>query len=177
MWNSVATTEDRQVHHGAAVLQIGTPSCTTWFLMVPSIIPQSATLQHLLLECSSNESSKKRWKQAHHGWRMAPRTDTNQHCRHVSHDMAKGIQISRVMSANTIHSTKILAVNHKQLSSDIILDPLFLWYLRVSSVKTEPQWEKYPNLSVRSFMTSKKWILGFYFIAKTVHIYNMSPFH
>jgi hypothetical protein len=84
--------------------------------------------------------------------------------------MAKGIQISRVMSANMTHLTKILAVNRKQLSSDII-DPLFLWYLQVGSVKVEPQWEKYPNLSVRSFVTSKKPILGFYFIAKMVHIY------
>jgi hypothetical protein len=95
-------------------------------------------------------------------------TDTNQHHRHVAHDMAKGIQISRVTSANTTHSTKISAVNCKQLSSDII-DPLFLWYLRAGSVKAEPQWEKYPNLSVKSFVTSKKLILGFYFVAKTVH--------
>jgi hypothetical protein len=43
--------------------------------------------------------------------------------------------------------------------------------LRVGSVKVEPQWEKYPNLSVRSFVTSKKPILGFYFVTKTVHIY------
>jgi hypothetical protein len=33
------------------------------------------------------------------------------------------------------------------------------------------QWEKYPNLSVRSFVTSEKPILRFYFIAKMVHIY------
>jgi hypothetical protein len=84
--------------------------------------------------------------------------------------MAKGIQISRVASANTTHSTKILAVNRKQLSSNII-DPLFLWYLQVGSVKAEPQWEKYPNLSVRSFMTSEKPILGFSFVAKMIHIY------
>jgi hypothetical protein len=38
MWNLTMTMEDHQVHHGAAVLQIGTPSCTTWFLMAPSII-------------------------------------------------------------------------------------------------------------------------------------------
>jgi hypothetical protein len=44
------------------------------------------------------------------------RTDTNQCCRHVAHDMAKGIQISRVTSANTTHSTMISAVNHKQLT-------------------------------------------------------------
>jgi hypothetical protein len=65
---------------------------------------------------------------------------------------------------------KILAVNHKQLSSDII-DPIFLWYLQVGSVKAEPQWAKYPNPCLRSFVTSKKPILGFYFIAKMVHIY------
>jgi hypothetical protein len=41
-----------------------------------------------------------------------------------------------VTSANMTHSTKILAVNCKQLSSDII-DPLFLWYLRVRSVGTQ----------------------------------------
>jgi hypothetical protein len=81
--------------------------------------------------------------------------------------MAKGIQISRVMSANTTLSTKISAVNRKQLSSDII-DPLFLWYLWVGSVKAELQWEKYPNLSVRSFVTSEKPILGFYFVPKMV---------
>jgi hypothetical protein len=35
-----------------------------------------------------------------HHRRTAPRTDTNQRCRCVAHDMAKGIQISRVTSAN-----------------------------------------------------------------------------
>jgi hypothetical protein len=40
---------------------------------------------------------------------MAPRTDTNQCHRQVAHNMAKGIQISRVTSANTSHLTKILA--------------------------------------------------------------------
>jgi hypothetical protein len=123
MWNSTVTMEDRQVHHGTVVLRIGTPSYTTWFLMAPSIIPQSATLQCLLLECSSNESSKKRWKEHHH--QTVPRTDTNQCRRRVTHDMAKGIQISKVMSANKTHSTKILAVNCKQLSSDIIDPPQF----------------------------------------------------
>jgi hypothetical protein len=71
------------------------------------------------------------------------------------------------MSANMTHSTKILAVNHKHLSNDII-DPLFLWYLWVGSVKAEPQWPKYPNLSVKSFVTSKKPILEFYSVAKMV---------
>jgi hypothetical protein len=93
----------------------------------------------------------------HHQW-MAVRADTNLCCRHVTYDMAKSIQISRVTSANTTHSTKILAASHKQLSNDII-DPLFLWYLWVGSVKAEPQRPKYPNLSVRSFMRSKKPIL------------------
>jgi hypothetical protein len=37
--------------------------------------------------------------------------------------------------------------------------------------RSMPQWAKYPNLSDRSFVTSKKPILGFYFITKTVHIY------
>jgi hypothetical protein len=59
-----------------------------------------------------------------HHWRTAPRTDTNQCCRRVLHDMARGIQFSRVTSANTTHSTKILAVNRKQLSSDIIWQDL-----------------------------------------------------
>jgi hypothetical protein len=95
-------------------------------------------------------------------------TPTNVAGVRVAQDMAKGIQISRVMSANMTHSTKISAVNRKQLSSDII-DPLFLCYLRVGSVKAEPQWAKYPNLSDRSLVTSEKPILGFYFIAKTVH--------
>jgi hypothetical protein len=86
--------------------------------------------------------------------------------------MAKGIQISRVMSANMTHSSKILAVNHKQLSSNgDIIDPIFLCCLQVGSVKAEPQWAKYPNPCLRSFVTSKKPILGFYFIMKMVHIY------
>jgi hypothetical protein len=88
--------------------------------------------------------------------------DTNQRQACRTRHVAKGIQISRVTSANVTHLTKILAVNCKQLSSNII-DPLFLWYLWVGSVKVEPQWEKYPNLSVRSFMTSEKPILGFFF--------------
>jgi hypothetical protein len=74
------------------------------------------------------------------------------------------------MSANTTHLTKILVVNRKQLSSNII-DPLFLWYLWVGSVKAEPQWAKYPNPCVRSFVRSEKPILGFYFITKMVHTY------
>jgi hypothetical protein len=98
---------------------------------------------------------------------MAARADTNQCCRCVAYDMAKSIQISRVTSANTTHWTKILAVNCKQLSNDII-DPLFLWYLWVGSVKEEPQGPKYPNLSVRSFATSEKPILEFWSIAKMV---------
>ena len=96
----------------------------------------------------------------HHHLRTAPRADTNECCRRVAHDMAKCIQITRVTSANTTHLTKILAVNCKQLSSNII-DPPFLWYLRVGSAKVEPRWEKYPNLSDRSFVRSKKPILGF----------------
>jgi hypothetical protein len=64
------------------------------------------------------------------------------------------------MSANMTHLTKISAVNHKQVSSDII-DPPFLWYLWVGSAKVEPLWEKYPNLSERSFVRSEKPILGF----------------
>jgi hypothetical protein len=80
--------------------------------------------------------------------------------------MAKSIQISRVMSANVIqHSTKILAVNCKQLSNDSI-DPLFLWYLWVSSVKAEPQWAKYPNFSHRHLMRSEKPILEFLSVVK-----------
>jgi hypothetical protein len=59
------------------------------------------------------------------------------------------------------HLMKISAVNCKQLSNDII-DPLFLWYLSVGrSRRSWPQWAKYSNLSVRSFVTSKKSILEF----------------
>jgi hypothetical protein len=105
-----------------------------------------------------------------HHQQTAPRTDTNQCRRRVAHVIAKSIKISRVTSANMTHSTKILAVNRKQLSSNII-DPLFLWYLWVSSVKAEPQWAKYPNPCIRSFLASEKPILGFYFIAKMLHIY------
>jgi hypothetical protein len=82
--------------------------------------------------------------------------------------MAKSIQITRVMAANMTHLTKILAVNHKQLSNNII-DLPFLWFLQVSSVKVEPQWPKYPNLSITSFVTSKKQILEFYSVMKMVH--------
>jgi hypothetical protein len=74
------------------------------------------------------------------------------------------------MSANMTHTTKILAVNHKQLSSNII-DPLFLWYPQVGSIKVEPQWTKYPNPCVRSFVKSEKPILGFYLVTKMVHTY------
>jgi hypothetical protein len=105
----------------------------------------------------------RRGEKDHHQW-TAPRTDTNPCRRRVAHDMAKGIQISRVTSANTTHSTKILAVSCKQLSSDI-MDPLFL-YLWVGSVKAEPQWAKYPNLSDKSFVTSKKPILDFILLWK-----------
>jgi hypothetical protein len=42
----------------------------------------------------------------------------------VADDMAKSIQIARVTSSNPIHSTKISAVNCKQLTNNII-DPLF----------------------------------------------------
>jgi hypothetical protein len=38
-------------------------------------------------------------------------TPTNVAGMSVAHDMAKGIQIARVMSANMTHSTKILVVN------------------------------------------------------------------
>jgi hypothetical protein len=95
-----------------------------------------------------------------HHQRMVARADTNQCCRHVTYNVAKSIHIARVLSANMTHLTKISVVNHKQHSNDII-DPLFLWYLQVGSVKVEPQWAKYPNLSVRSFVTSKKPILEF----------------
>jgi hypothetical protein len=167
MWNLTMTMEDCQVHHGTAVLQIRTPSCTTWFLTAPSIIPQSASLQHLLLECSSNKSSKKRWKWPpltngtkdwHQPMSQACRTQHGQRHTNLQSD-----------TANTTHLTKILAVNHKQLSGNII-DPLFLWYLWVDSVKAEPQWEKHPIVSDKSFVTSEKTILGFYFIAKMAHI-------
>jgi hypothetical protein len=87
-------------------------------------------------------------------------TPTNVTGSHIAYDMAKSLQITRVTSANMTHSTKILAINHKQLSSDIT-DLLFLWYLWVGSVKAEPQWAKYPNLSVTSFVRSKKQTLEF----------------
>jgi hypothetical protein len=64
------------------------------------------------------------------------------------------------------HSTKILAVNCKQLSNNII-DPYFYgtYGLAVSS-KMEPQWAKYPNPCVRSFMRSEKLISEFYSVAR-----------
>jgi hypothetical protein len=96
-----------------------------------------------------------------HHIQTVPRTDTNLCHRHVTYNMAKSIQISRVTSsANMNHLTRVSAVNHKQLSNDIIY-PKFLLYLEVGSVKTEPQWPKYPNPGVRSFVTSKKLILEF----------------
>jgi hypothetical protein len=42
--------------------------------------------------------------------------------------------LARVTSANITNLTKISAFNQKQLSNNII-DPLFLWYLQVGSVK------------------------------------------
>jgi hypothetical protein len=57
-------------------------------------------------------------------------------CRRVAYGMAKSIQISRVMSANMTHLTKILAVNRKQLSKQPHHRPPILWYLvRGGSVK------------------------------------------
>jgi hypothetical protein len=92
-----------------------------------------------------------------------------------SYDVTKSIQNSRVTSANLTHVTKISVVNCKQLSNNII-DPLFLWYLQVGSVKVKPQWAKYPNPAcVRSFVASKKLILELYFIAKMVQ-YITLPF-
>jgi hypothetical protein len=73
----------------------------------------------------------------HHHLQMVPRADTIKCRRRVTHDMAKCIQITRVTSANMTHPTQILAVNHKQLPRNII-DPPFLWYLRVGSAKAEP---------------------------------------
>ncbi len=163
------TTEDHQVHHGAAVLQIGTPSsCTTWFLMAPSIIPQSITLQRLLLECSSNESSKKRWKQPpltndtkdwHQPMSQACDTWHGQRHTNLQSDISKYNPLNQDFSSQ---SQTALQQHHRSH---------FLWYLWVGSVKAEPQWEKNPNLSFRSFVTSEKPILGFYFIAKMIHIY------
>jgi hypothetical protein len=88
-------------------------------------------------------------------------------CRPVAHNMTKCIQIIQVMSANMTRSTKILAVNRKKLANNII-DPLFLWYLWVDSVKAEPQWAEYPNPCVRSFVRSEKSILEFSFVSKMV---------
>jgi hypothetical protein len=102
----------------------------------------------------------------HHHVPMAPRANIDQCYRHVAHGMAKCIHIASG-SANMTYLTKILVVNHKQLSNNII-DPLFLYYLWVDSVKVEPQWAKYPSLSVRRFMRLEKPILEFYFTAKTV---------
>jgi hypothetical protein len=98
---------------------------------------------------------------------MSPRTDINECRRLVAYDVAKSIQNSRVTSVNMTHLTKISAVNCKQLSNDIT-DPVFLWYLWVSSVKVGPQWAKYPNPCIRSFVRSKKLILEFNFVTKKV---------
>jgi hypothetical protein len=59
---------------------------------------------------------------------MEGRADTNQCCKHVAHDMAKCIQITRVMSANMTHLIKISVVNCKQLSNDIIEPLIFDTY-------------------------------------------------
>jgi hypothetical protein len=94
------------------------------------------------------------------------KTDINKCCRHAAYDVTKeSIQNSRVMSANMTHVTTVSVVNRKQLSTSNIIDPLFLWYLQVGSVKAKPQWAKYPNPCVRSCVRSKK--LGF----KMAHIY------
>jgi hypothetical protein len=88
-------------------------SYTILFLRAPSIFTQSATLQCLLLDCSSNKSSKKRQKWLPWLYEQCHKlTPTNVAGVRIAHDnMAKGIQIARVMSANMTHLTKILAVN------------------------------------------------------------------
>jgi hypothetical protein len=64
MWNLTSRLADRQVHHGALLLQIGTPICTTIFLMVPSLPKQSATLQHLpaIGQSVTNVDKHKKWQ-------------------------------------------------------------------------------------------------------------------
>jgi hypothetical protein len=140
----------------------------SWCRHSPNIQPLHSTSHWTVMTVNKRKKWRK-WPPYTNGTKdWLP--DTNQCHRHVPYDMAKSIQISRVTSANTMHSTKISAVNCrycKQLSNDVI-DPLFSWYLWVGSVKAESQWAKYPNLSVRSFVTSKKPILEFYSVVKSV---------
>ncbi len=132
MWNSIMRMADHQVHHwrffGSANLNTQLHNIISHSAITPKTIshftvPLIGSYQMLI--------NAKIGRKDHH-WQMAARADTNQGCRHAAYDMAKSIQISRVASANMTHLTKILVVNHKQLSNNII-DPLFLWYLWVSS--------------------------------------------
>jgi hypothetical protein len=124
MWNSTMTTEERQSITALRFCISEHPAAQhdfSWCHQSSHNLPlYSASYWN---EAVTNPAT--RGENDHHRW-TAPRTDTNQRRRRVAHDMAKGIQISRVTSANTTHSTKISAVNSKQLSSNII-DPLFLW--------------------------------------------------
>ena len=150
MWNSTARMADCQVHQPQCCSSANqnTKHSSNNHFTGPPIWPYQMSI-------NANIGGKDH----HQG--MAAKTDSNQCHRCVTDNMAKLIQISRMTSANITHSTKILAVHHKPLSNDII-DPLFLWYLWVSrSAKAEPQWAKYPNLSVTSFVRSKKQTLEF----------------
>jgi hypothetical protein len=77
------------------------------------------------------------------------------------------------MSANMTHSTKILAVNHKQLSNDII-DPLFLNGTYGSAVSRQSHSGQSIQIHVfeQGFVTSEKPIFGILFLHKngTVHV-------
>jgi hypothetical protein len=107
----------------------------------------STTLQCLLLDWSSNESSKKRWK-------SPPYTN----------DMKSWHRpmLQAWLSHTTLPNAYKLPEWHQQIwhtrlrswrsitnsSPTTYIDPLFLWYLQVSSVKAEP--------GIRSFVRSKK---------------------
>jgi hypothetical protein len=84
----------------------------TLFLRAQWIITQSATLQCLLLDYSSNKSNKKRWKWPPWLYKRCHKlTPTIVAGVPVTHNMAKGIEIARLMSANMTHSTKVFVVN------------------------------------------------------------------
>ena len=182
MWNSTARMEDHQVHHGAAVLQIRTPSCATLFLLgdfswgTPPPPPPPPPISHFTtppIRWYQMLTIAKIGKKDHHWW-MAARGDTNQCCRRVAYNMAKSIQITRVTSAHLTHLTKISVVNHKQLSNDVI-HPLFYGTYGSAVSRQSHSGQSIQIWVLEVWWHPKNWFLEFQSIMKMVQ-YIGCPF-
>ncbi len=126
MWNSTMTAKDHHVYHGKWFCKsehLATQHDFSWShqsshnLPLYSTFYWTATVTNLARRGERTTINKRQ----HQGL-----TSTNIAVVSQMSNMAKGIQISRVMSSNPTHLTKILAVNHKQLSSDTIEPPIFM---------------------------------------------------